>query len=105
MSDDALWNTRIPRRCKPRPDEPLWRMSHNHHAYAARLRYHNEYGVETQILRDGDVLVGRRFPTRAQAVLWAEEERESREAKSARENDRLEPPLTMGWSRSFKENS
>jgi hypothetical protein len=85
MSDDALWNTLLPRPCKPRPDEPLWRMSRNHHAYAAQLRYHGEYGVEAQILRDGDVLAGYRFQTRALAMLWAEEERKLREAEENKE--------------------
>jgi hypothetical protein len=72
MSNDALWNSPQPRPCKPRPCDPLWSVRHNHHAYAAQLRYHGEYGVEAQILRDGDVLVGYRFQTRALAVLWAE---------------------------------
>jgi hypothetical protein len=57
----------------------------NHHTYAAQLRYHGEYGVEAQILRDGDVLVGYRFQTRAQAVQWTERERKLREAEENRE--------------------
>jgi hypothetical protein len=57
-------------------------LMQDNHAYAAQVRYHGEYGVEAQILRDGDVLVGYRFQTRALAVQWAEEERKLREAKS-----------------------
>jgi hypothetical protein len=87
MSNDALWNSPQPRPCKPRPCDPLWSVWHNHHAYAAQLRYHGEYGVEAQILRDGDVLVGYRFQTRALAVQWAEEERKLREAEENRDID------------------
>jgi hypothetical protein len=85
MSNDALWNIPPLRPCRPRPNEPLWSLWHNHHAYDAQLRYHGEYGVEAQILRDGDVLVGYRFQTRALAVQWAEEERKLREAEENKE--------------------
>ena len=36
------------------------------------LRYHGEFGVEAQILREGQFFAGRRFDTRAQAAQWAE---------------------------------
>jgi len=32
---------------------------------SAELRYHGEYGVEAQILRDGELRIRRRFPLRA----------------------------------------
>ena len=41
------------------------------------LRYHGEFGVEAQILRDGQLFAGRRFDTRALAVQWAELERQA----------------------------
>jgi hypothetical protein len=41
----------------------------------AELCYHGEYGVEAQILRQGELVIGRRFDTRALAAQWAEEER------------------------------
>jgi hypothetical protein len=49
----------------------------------AELRYHGEYGVEAQILRQGDLVIGRRFDTRALAVQWAEKERKVLDQKSA----------------------
>ena len=33
------------------------------------------WGTEAQILRDGDLVIGRRFENRALALLWAEQER------------------------------
>jgi hypothetical protein len=83
-SNEALCNVPPAPPCRPRPNEPLWSLWHNHHAYEAQLRYHGEYGVEAQILRDGEVLAGYRFQTRALAVQWAEQERESGETKSTR---------------------
>jgi hypothetical protein len=32
------------------------------------LRYHGEHGVETLVLLDGELYVGRRFPTSALAL-------------------------------------
>jgi hypothetical protein len=40
------------------------------------LRYHGEYGVEPQFLEDGELAFSRRFSTKAQAVQWAELERD-----------------------------
>jgi hypothetical protein len=54
----------------------LWEIrSTDHHSWSALLRYHGEWGVEAQIYEDGDLLIGYRFPTRAEAVAWAEAER------------------------------
>ena len=39
------------------------------------LRDHGEWGVEAQIYLHGELLIGRRFETRALAVEWAEAER------------------------------
>jgi hypothetical protein len=41
------------------------------------LRYHGEYGVEFQLLRDGELLYGRRYDLRAFVVsesdaIWAQ---------------------------------
>ena len=44
-------------------------------ACSAELRYHGEYGVEAQILRNGELCIGRQFPLQEQAVQWAEGER------------------------------
>jgi hypothetical protein len=59
----------------PRLGEPLWSLRVNHVTWSCELRYHGEWGVEAQILRDGDLVIGRRFDTRALAVQWAELER------------------------------
>jgi hypothetical protein len=40
-----------------------------------RTARHGTYGIEAQILRDGELVIGRRFETRALAVQWAELER------------------------------
>ncbi len=48
------------------------------------LRYHRDFwGVEAQFLLNGDVLIARRFDTRALAVQWAELEREAIEKSGA----------------------
>jgi hypothetical protein len=44
---------------------------------ACELRYHGEFGVEAQFLERGEFLIGRRFDTGAQAVRWAELERQA----------------------------
>ena len=72
---------RIPPRV-PRPGEPLWSFrSADHHIWSCELRYHGEFGVEAQILKDGELLIGRRFDMKALAVQWAEEERKAIEAE------------------------
>ena len=43
--------------------------------WSAELRYHGEYGVEAQILRNGELALGRRFMLKEQAVRWADEEK------------------------------
>jgi len=88
MSDDALfWNAKPPSPRKPRPAEPLWTLQKGARRTQFELRYHGEYGVEAQLLRDGELLMARRFETRALAVQWAEQERALLE--------------TEGWSLSF----
>ncbi len=41
----------------------------------SELRYHGEFGVEAQFCRDGELVIGRRFDTKALAVQWTEQER------------------------------
>ena len=43
--------------------------------WSAELRFHGEYGVEAQIRRDGELVIGRRFVLKEQAVKWAEAEK------------------------------
>lgn len=66
-----------------RPGEPLWDFRQDHHTYACELRYHGEWGVEAQILKDGELLIGRRFDLRELAVRWAEVERKAIEKGGA----------------------
>jgi hypothetical protein len=59
-----------------RPGEPLWQVCVDHVTWSAELRFHGEsYGVETQIFRDGELVIGRRFVVREQAIKWADEQR------------------------------
>ena len=44
--------------------------------WSAELRYHGEYGVEAQILRDGELRIARTFTLRDLAVGWAKNERD-----------------------------
>ena len=76
MSDDAhLWNHRPPPRV-PRPGEPLWSLRKDHITWSAELHFRGEsYGWEVQILRDGELVMGRRFILREGAARWGEAER------------------------------
>ena len=86
MPDDALLWTHQPSRLvrQPRPGERLWEFRQNPHTYSCELRYHGEYGVEAQILKDGELLIGHRRITRALAVEWAAEMRKDLEADGNR---------------------
>lgn len=68
--DWMLWNAPLPPPRKPTPGEPLWSLLKDHETWTAELRYHGEYGVECQILRDGELAIGRRFDLKAQAIAW-----------------------------------
>ena len=61
----------IPPRTKTRPPEPLWSgIVRDRRVYACELRYHGEWGVEAQILDNGELYCARRFDTRALAAQW-----------------------------------
>ena len=64
-----------------RPAEPLWTLSQGVAQMACVLRDHGDLGVEIQLLRDGALLYGRRFDTRALALQCAALERETLEAE------------------------
>ena len=79
MEDDWYSPNHVPPtpRTKPRPGELLyefWRES-DHRLIRCELRYHGEWGVEAQIYEGDWFRSGHRFPTRAEAVAWAEEMR------------------------------
>lgn len=60
---------------KPRPSEGLWTIRQEGVVWSAELRDHGECGIECQIFREGQLVIGRRFDLEAQAILWGEEER------------------------------
>ena len=66
MGDDPFYTPGrvVTPRVVPRPAEPLWEFRKDHVTYACELRYHGEWGVEAQLLHDGDLRIGRRFQTR-----------------------------------------
>lgn len=74
-----LWNAKPTPRIKPREGESVWAMTNGARHLTCELRYHGEFGVEAQFLRDGELVIGRRFDTKALAVQWAEQERETLE--------------------------
>jgi hypothetical protein len=76
MPGDSPWTHKPAPRCRPRPGEPLWSVRRNGVSWSAELRDHGEYGVEAQILRNGELSIGRRFPPKQQAVQWAENGRD-----------------------------
>jgi hypothetical protein len=52
--------------------------------WSCELRFHGEScGWEAQILREGELVIGRRFDLRRQAVQWAEVERQILETGGA----------------------
>ena len=69
-----LWNAPKPPPCAPKPAELLFESLRGHDRFRCELRDHGEYGIEAQILRQGELVIGRRFDRRALAVQWAEEE-------------------------------
>ena len=76
MTDDPFYspNAKLPSPRVPQPGEPLWSLRKDGATWSAELRYHGEFGVEAQILRQGELVIGRRFDTRVLAVQWAEME-------------------------------
>jgi hypothetical protein len=63
-------------RTKPRANEKLWELFKSQDIYACELKYHGECGVEAQIFKNAELLVGYRHQTRALAVQWVEQERQ-----------------------------
>jgi len=55
----------------------LWELRKDHATWSGELRFHGEaYGWEGMILRDGELVMSRRFPFREQALEWADGERQ-----------------------------
>jgi hypothetical protein len=69
------------------PGESLWTLQRDGRQVACALRDHGEAaGAEVQLLKDGEFYAGRRFETRAMALRHADHLRESRRARSPRDN-------------------
>jgi hypothetical protein len=86
VSDDAFYRPNRPPTPprQPKPGEPLWELRHDHVTWSCELRFHGEsYGWEAQILREGELVIGRRFDLRRLAVQCAEEERKAIEKGGA----------------------
>ena len=83
MTDDPFDRTRrplLPPRFVSRR-EPLWMVRRGTApAFSCDLVYRGEWGIEAEIHRDGVLLIGRRFDSRALAVRWAEGERRTLES-------------------------
>jgi hypothetical protein len=60
----------------PQPGEPLWTLRSGPATWSCELRVHAlGGGFEAQILRKGELVLGRRFVLRDEAVGWAERKR------------------------------
>ena len=80
MSDEPFYSPKFnpPPPRMPSPGEPLWSVLKDHHNWRAELHFHGEsWGWEAQILRDDELVIGRRFLLKDLAVKWANEERDA----------------------------
>jgi hypothetical protein len=66
---------------EPRAGEHLWTVQKAGRHLTCELRDDGEFGVEVQVYRDGELLYGRRWATRALAL----EEADARKAQYLRE--------------------
>jgi hypothetical protein len=81
MPDDSLlWTHKSAPRCRRRPGEALWSVQKGDVTWSCELRFHESVGWEAQILRDGDLVIGRTFILRDLAVGWAKNERDRLES-------------------------
>jgi hypothetical protein len=61
---------------RPQPQrKPLWTFQKADSIYTCELVLHVGFGSEARILRDGDLLVSRRFEHEWQTLQWTEQER------------------------------
>ena len=61
---------------QPRPGERLWTLQKGGRRLDGELPFHGEsYGWEFQLLRDGELYAGRRYPFHRDALAFADEER------------------------------
>jgi hypothetical protein len=76
MSNEPFYapNRKVPPP-QPRIGEPLWTVEKDSRRLACELRDDGEAGVEVQVSRDGELLYGRRWATRALALAKADEQK------------------------------
>ena len=83
MTDENNWTPHQPAAVRrANPEILIWMLAKDHHWRSCELRMYGpngELGVETQILNDGELLIGRRFDTGDLALQWAKIERDAHE--------------------------
>lgn len=72
---ELLWTAR-PAVRKPTPGQHRWSLWKDGARTDCELRIHGEYGVEVQLLRNGEILIGQRVPTMLAAEQLAVHERQ-----------------------------
>ena len=75
MADDDWYKPNPPQPPPrvPKPGEWQWTLVKNGRRYDCELRFHGEsYGWECQLLEDGEIRYGPRFPLHAGAVAEAD---------------------------------
>ena len=80
VTDDAFYRPNHPglARRQPTAGEPIWSFRQEHVTWSCELRFHGEsWGWEAQILREGELVIGRRFDTKALAEQSAELEKQA----------------------------
>lgn len=78
MADEPFdWSKYLPPATKPRSVELLFTFQKGSRLISCELRYHGEFCVEAQFLEGGELFYCWRFDTRAQAIQWAEIERDA----------------------------
>jgi hypothetical protein len=53
----------------------VWEIHARGRFYRCELLDHGQWGIESQVFRDNDLLSGQRFPTKREALTLAESER------------------------------
>jgi hypothetical protein len=59
--------------------ERQWTLTKDGRRFTCALRSHGKYGWDCQFFEGAVCIAGRRFPMRAQALEWADSEREEHE--------------------------
>jgi hypothetical protein len=89
MPDDSLlWTAKPPAPRQPKPGEHIWALQQGSRYAECKLRFHGESCGWEQFFRDGLFFSGRRFDLKAQALAWAEFERQAMEKEGWSRPDR-----------------